>query len=152
MKKIQKFNLFFAALLLCVLASCGKTKDFEFRRIQSLDLHDISFMKSSISGRLLFYNPNRYGVTLKHLESEVTVDGNKLGTCTSDSTIRIKSREEFSVPVVIHFTTAAAIFGGLNFLTKDSVHVRFQGSMHVGRAGIFINYKFDNTSKVSTKF
>ena len=100
----------------------------------------------------MFYNPNSFGVTLKHLESDVTVDGKKLGTCNADSTIHIKGREEFSVPVVIHFTSAAAILGGLNFLSKDSVMVRFTGSMKVGRVGVFINYKFDNLNRVSTRF
>lgn len=148
----KKTAFLYFITIICILSSCGKTKDFEFRRIESLDLHDISFTKSSIGGRLVFNNPNHFGVTLKHLESEVTVDGNKLGTCTADSTIRIKANEEFSVPVVIHFTSIAAIMGAMNILTKDSVLVRFVGSMKVGRVGVFINYKFDNTNRISTKF
>ncbi len=152
MKNRKSTTIIYFAVILCLLASCGKTKDFEFKRIESLDLHDISFTKSSIGGRLLFHNPNHFGVTLKSLDSDVTVDGTKLGTCNADSTIHIRGNEDFSVPVVIHFTSVAAIMGGLSFLSKDSVLVRFNGSMKVGRVGVFINYKFDNTNRISTKF
>lgn len=150
--KNNKKSIIYIIAIVCILTSCGKTKDFEFKRIESLDLHDISFTNSSVGGRLLFHNPNRFGVTLKSLASDVTVDGNKLGTCNADSTIHIKSNDDFSVPVVIHFTSVAAIMGAMNILTKDSVTVRFTGSMKVGRVGVFINYKFDNLNKVSTKF
>lgn len=150
--KNRRTDFLYLIAILFILTSCGKTKDFEFRRIEGLDLHHVSFTKSSLGGRLIFNNPNNFGVTLKHLQSDVTVDGSKLGTCTADSTIRIKGNEEFSVPVVIHFTSIAAIMGAMNILTKDSVLVRFTGTMKVGRVGVFINYKFDNLNKISTKF
>lgn len=132
--------------------SCKEVKDFEFRKIESWKINGLGLASNSISARLLFYNPNSFAVTLKHLEGDVAVEGNDLGQCVTDTFVRIKARQEFSLPVDIQLKTGALLLGGLAFLGKDSLLVKFKGFMRVGRSGLFVNYKFDSENKVAAKF
>ncbi len=86
------------------------------------------------------------------MQGDVAVDGTDLGQCTSDTFVRIKSKQEFLLPVQIELKTGALLMGGLAFLGKDSLLVKFKGFMRVGRSGVFVNYKFDSESKVAAKF
>ncbi|MES2777260.1 MAG: hypothetical protein V4722_23990 [Bacteroidota bacterium] len=150
MKKIVA--AFYLLILTVVLSACGEVKDFEFKKIESWKINGLGLASSSISARLLFYNPNSFTVTLKHMEGEVAVEGSDLGNCVSDTFVRIKSREEFTLPVEIQLKTGALLMGGLAFLGKDSLLVKFKGFMRVGRNGLFVNYKFDSENKVAAKF
>jgi len=134
------------------LSSCGKVKGFEFRKIESWKINGLGFNSSSLSAHILMYNPNSFPVTLKRVEGNVGVEGSDLGICISDTTIRIASHQEFLIPVDIQLKTGAALLGGLAFLGKDSVIVKFDGFARLGRAGVFVNYKFKGDSKVATNF
>jgi len=135
-----------------ILTSCGKVKEFEFRRLESWNINGLGLDASSISARLVFFNPNTFTVTLKHFEGDVKLEGSDLGTCVADTTVKIAPGYEFILPVNIQLKTGAALMGGLALLGKDSVIVNFKGYARVGRSGFFINYKFDTQNKVSTKF
>jgi LEA14-like dessication related protein len=140
--------LFFSLLF----SACGEVKDFEFKKIESWKINGLGIGSSSISARLLFYNPNSFTVTLKQLQGDVAIDGTDLGQCISDTFVRIKSKQEFLLPVQIELKTGALLMSGLAFLGKDSLLVKFKGFMRVGRSGVFVNYKFDSESKVAAKF
>lgn len=139
-------------LLTIVFSGCSSVKDFEFKKIESWKLNGLGLGSSSISARLLFYNPNSFTVTLKHMEGDVAIDGSDLGQCVSDTFVKIKSKKEFSLPVNIQLKTGALLLGGLSFLSKDSMLVKFKGFMRVGRSGLFVNYKFDSENKIAAKF
>ena len=143
---------FYFLISVFLLSSCAEVKDFEFRRIEDWKLNGLGLSSGSISARLLFFNPNHFTVTLKHLEGNVAVEGKDLGYCISDTFVRIPAEQAFLLPVNIELKTGAALLGGLAFLGKDSIMVKFNGYMRAGRGGIFINYKFDSESKVATKF
>jgi len=149
-------NKITAAIYLCLvmgfLSACGEVKDFEFKKIESWKINGLGLGSSSISASLLFYNPNSFTVTLKHMEGQVAVEGNDLGNCVSDTFVRIKAGQEFLLPVTIELKPGALLMGGLAFLGKDSLLVKFKGYMRVGRSGIFVNYKFDSENKVAAKF
>lgn len=150
MDKIKLSRYFI--LVSFLFAACGEVKDFEFKKIESWKINGLGLSSSTISARLLFYNPNSFTVTLKHMEGDVAVEGSDLGNCVSDTFVRIKSKQEFLLPVEIQLKTGALLMGGLAFLGKDSLQVKFKGYMRVGRGGIFVNYKFDSDNKVAAKF
>jgi LEA14-like dessication related protein len=143
-------KVWMAACLLLVLASCRKVKDFQFKNIVSWRISGLSLSSGSISAELLFYNPNRFAVTFKHLEGNVALEGKDFGTCTSDTTLRIGPTQNFILPVIVNLKPTATLSAGFALLSQDSVRVGFKGVTRVGRSGIFINYKFNADTKVAT--
>ena len=147
--KREKVILIFAIIL---LTACGKVKDFQFKQIVSWRINSLSFNNSSVATELLFYNPNRFTVTFKHLEGNVAVEGKDFGFCTSDTTVKIAPNQNFILPALIQLKTSATLSAGMQLLSKDSVRIHFTGFARVGRSGFFINYKFDTETKVATGF
>jgi LEA14-like dessication related protein len=145
-------KLFIVAIIAIMAASCTKLKEVEFKNIVNWKLDDVGISGGKASAYLAFYNPNKFGLVYKHLEGNVFVDGKFLGKCTSDTTINIGANQNFSIPVSINFSTADVLMGGLNFMGKDSILVKFDGSIRAGKAGIFINYRFNTENKMSTSF
>ena len=135
-----------------LLTACGKVKDFQFKNIVSWRINSLGFSASSVAAELLFYNPNSFTVTFKHLEGNVDVEGKDFGYCTSDTTVRIEPMQNFILPVLIQLKPAATLSAGLQLITRDSVRIHFNGFARVGRSGFFINYKFDTETKIATSF
>jgi LEA14-like dessication related protein len=141
--------IIFTAIL---LSACSKVKDFQFKNIVSWRINSLGFNASSVAAELLFYNPNSFTVTFKHLEGNVALEGKDFGYCTSDTTVRIEPKQNFILPVLIQLKPVATLSAGLQLLGKDSVKIHFNGFAKVGRSGIFINYKFDTETKIATNF
>lgn len=139
----------FAAVL---LSACGKTKDFQFKKVVSWRINNLGLKSSGADAELLFYNPNRFTVQFRHLDADVALEGKDFGHCMSDTSLQIGPEQNFILPVRIDFKPSATLMAGLQFLGKDSVNVHFKGVTRVGRSGIFINYKFDTETKIATNF
>lgn len=147
-------KLAWAIILIIAVAgsSCKKVKEFQFKNIVSWRINNLNFTNGSVAAELLFYNPNRFTVTFKHLEGSVALEGKDFGYCTSDTTLKIGPEQNFILPVVVNLKSTATLSAGLALMTKDSVRIGFDGAARVGRSGIFINYKFKAESKVATAF
>ncbi len=139
-------------LIAVVGSSCKKVKEFQFKNIVSWRINNLNFTNGSVAAELLFYNPNSFTVTFKHLEGSVALEGKDFGTCTSDTTLKIGPEQNFILPVVVNLKSAATLSAGFALMTKDSVRIGFDGYARAGRSGIFINYKFKAESKVATSF
>lgn len=150
MKRNNSYFLFFIFILF--LISCGKVQSFEFKKIESWKMEKLGFNSSILSARLLFYNPNTFTITLKHLEGNLTIEGRDVGLCFSDTLMRISPQKEFLLPIAVQLKTGSLLLNGFNFLTKDSILLKFNGFARVGRSGIFIKYKFNGENKVPVTF
>jgi LEA14-like dessication related protein len=149
---MKNIRVVVVVLITLVLSACGRVKDFQFKNIVSWRINSLGFNASSVAAELLFYNPNTFTVTFKHLEGDVALEGKDFGHCTSDTTVRIEPKQNFILPVVIQLKPAATLSAGLQLISKDSVRVHFNGFARVGRSGIYINYKFDTETKIATSF
>lgn len=143
-----------AIILIAALAGtgCKKVKDFQFKNIASWKIRSLDLNKGSVDAELLFYNPNRFAVTFKHLEGNVALEGKDFGYCTSDTSLKIEPEQNFILPVTVNVKPSAALSAGFLLLSQDSVNVGFDGVARVGRSGIFINYKLKAQTKVATNF
>lgn len=146
----MKMNFLYIILFVFILTiiSCGKVKSFEFRKIESWVISGIGLESNTLSVRLLFYNPNTFPISLKHVEGDIALEGREMGFGFSDTLIHIAPQKEFSLPVDIRLKNGQLLLNGLDFLMKDSVYVQFKGFARVGRSSFFIKYKFDTENKI----
>lgn len=149
---MKKTGWVLLTIIIVAGTSCKKTQDFQFKNIVSWKINNLNFSSGNIAAELLFYNPNRFALTFKHLEGNVALEGKDFGYCTSDTTLKIAPEQNFILPVVINLKSGATLAAGFALMTKDSVRVGFDGYARAGRSGIFINYKFKAESKVATSF
>lgn len=141
-------GLFGAALLL--LSSCTRPKDLEFVDIQNIRMIKWGFSESQVGLDVRIYNPNNQSVKMKDAIARVYANSTYLGNSVFDSVINIPRRDTFSVPVVFNVNTATAISKFVETISDTAVTFRLEGSVKMGKAGVFVNYPFNVEQRMKT--
>jgi len=133
------------SLLLAVLIfwGCKKPQGFEYRDIKNVSVKQFGFNKTQLAMDLIYFNPNNFGVDLKHVDCDVYIDKNYLGKFLLDTTMHIDRKSEFSLPSKIDVDMKNVFKNTLNVLFNKEVLVTVKGTTKVGKAGIFINVPFN---------
>lgn len=134
------------ALTICI-AGCKKPMGFEYKGINNVQLENVSMDKSTVVLDMLYYNPNNFGVNLKHVDCDVYVDSNFIGKYTLDTLMHIDRKASFTIPTRMDVNMRNLLKGGLFALLGQKVQINIKGSTRVGKGGIFINVPFDFSGK-----
>ncbi len=86
------------ALLCCVVFACKKPQGFEYRDVQNFSIDSFGFDRSTISMNLVYFNPNNFGVDLRHVDCDIYINHNFLGKYILDTSMHIAKRSEFALP------------------------------------------------------
>lgn len=126
-------------LFFCLaIAACGKIKEPEYLDVNNVSLNTKNLVNTTLSADVRFYNPNRYNINLKSGSLDIFVENKLLGHTELDSTIILPKLDTFQIPVVVQVDMKNAIGNALALSMKDSVLVRLEGKIKVGRSGVFI--------------
>jgi hypothetical protein len=85
-------------LLFTLATACSKPQSFDYRDIRNFRIIKPGFDRSTISMDLVYFNPNNFGVQLKHVDCDVYVDKNYLGKFVLDTLMFIPKKSEFVLP------------------------------------------------------
>ena len=141
----QKALLLLAGVLL--LLSCGKIQEPEFRRLESFNVKGLGLQQVDIGFKVTYFNPNNFGVSVKEAVTDVYVDSIYLGKFTQDQEISVAKNSEFSIPLSGSISLAEALKLKTSDLKNKELLVRANGSVKVGKAGVFISKPFNYTGK-----
>jgi LEA14-like dessication related protein len=126
------------ALLLAFLSSCTDIKDPQFRRVEDFGLRKINFTNADIGFRVVYFNPNSFGVTAKETAVDVYVDSIYLGKFTQPGSTDVPKNSEFAIPLEGKVDIASALKLNRKDLLKRDILLRANGNIKVGKAGVFI--------------
>lgn len=135
--KIQKLVM----LLLCgfLLNSCSKVEGPEFRKLSDFKLKKIDFQKADLGFQVTYFNPNKFGVSVKEAEIDVFVDSIYIGKFIQDREVDVARKAEFSLPFTGSVSIGRALQLNLTDLTNRTVLLKADGAVKVGKAGVFIS-------------
>lgn len=137
-----------ASLLPFLLISC-KTKDLEYIGFEEFEVKKLGFQKSEMGLKVVCYNPNKFGLRLLELNSDVYINEEYLGRASLDSGLTVPKNDTFAIPVTMEVKMGPTFNGLLKLMaqTSDStlVHIQFNGNARVKKGGIMLNYpiKYD---------
>lgn len=129
-------------LISFLISSCKKPASFEYRDVRNFKIDSLGLSNSTISLSLVYYNPNNYGVDLKHIDCDVYVDKNYLGKYVLDTLLHISRKSEFVVPSKMQVDMKNIFKNAFTTLLANDVLVQVKGTTRVGKGGIFINIPF----------
>jgi LEA14-like dessication related protein len=134
---------------LCVilLLGCAKIKEPEFRRIGSFRVKNFGLQEVTIALNVTYYNPNNFGVSVKEAEADIYLDTVYMGKFLQDSTISVLKNSEFSIPLSGTVSLQKVLKLNLAELAQREVLVKADGSVKVGKAGIFVSKPFQYEGK-----
>lgn len=133
-------HIFTAFILLSLgFFSCQKPQSFDYRDIRNVRIEKAGFDRSTIAMDLVYFNPNNFGVQLKHVDCDVYVDKNYLGKFVLDTTMNILKKSEFVLPSKIDVDMKNIFKNTLNAIFGTEMLVEVKGTTRVGKGGIFIS-------------
>jgi LEA14-like dessication related protein len=127
-------------LIAAIIASCTKPKDLEFVDIQNIRMVKWGLSESLVGLDVRFYNPNKRQVKLKDAVAKVYVNSAFLGDTNMDTTIVVPRSDTFAVPLILKVQTATALAKIMETAKDSAVTVRVDGSVKMGKAGVFLTY------------
>ena len=134
-------------LLLVIISSCGKIKDPEFRRLENFGVKSFGIEKIDLGFRVTYYNPNNFGVTVKEAVADFYIDSVYMGKFLQDQQVEVGKNSEFSIPLSGFIPLATALKLKLNDLANRELFVQANGSVKVGKAGVYITRPFTYSGK-----
>ena len=136
------FSMIFVLFVFsAIMASCSAPKDLEFREYNSLAFEKMGFTSSTLSMNLVYYNPNNFGMELKRSELDIYIDSSFLGHSSQELQVAIPRRDVFTVPIKVQVDMKNLLKNGLTTLMNKEVNVRVLGTVKVGKAGVYKNFK-----------
>lgn len=136
MKKI--FILFFLFLILFI--SCKKLQSLDYRGMKNFKIEKLGFDYSTVSMDLVYFNPNNFGIDLKHVDCDVYLDNRYAGKYLLDTTMHINKKTEFCLPSKMNVDMKGLLKNSFDLLMNKEVLVTLKGTTKVGKAGIYINF------------
>jgi len=130
------FTLLSAVIL---LGSCRAYKDVqepEYRDIQNVQLIDIGLMQSKAGADIIYYNPNKFNVTLSSARGDVYVDDKYIGRFELADKVAVKKRSEFVIPVVLKLDNLSVIKHQAEIIKKKEVMIRVDGIAKLSKTGV----------------
>ena len=126
-------------LALLIMAGCAKVQDPEFRRVEKFRLKNFGLEKVTIGFNVTYFNPNKFGVTVKEAEADVYMDTTYLGKFTQESNVAVSRNADFSIPFSGEIPLQTALKMNIQELSSRPVLLKADGSVKVGKAGIFVS-------------
>lgn len=134
-------------LLLLATAGCKDVKEPEFRRVEQFRLKNFGITEGTIGFNATYFNPNDFGVSVKEAEADVYIDSVYIGKFAQDAVVQVNKNSDFSIPLSGKISLATALKIDLKDIEKRDVLLRANGSVKVGKAGIFVSKPFNYQGK-----
>src|SRR5215213_6663035 len=124
-------------LLLAGAMSCTNVKDPEFRRIEKFGLRKLGLSEATVGFHVTYYNPNNFGVSVKEAVADIYIDSVYLGKFTQENSVDVRKNAEFSIPFTGAISLQTALNLKLDDMARKDVLLRADGTVKVGKAGIY---------------
>lgn len=134
-------------LAIIIFTSCSKVKDPEFRRLENFEVKKLGIQQVDIGFKVTYFNPNNFGVGVKEAVADFYIDSVYIGKFTQDAEIEVSKNAEFSVPFSGAIPLAQALKLRLNDFTNRDLQLKANGSVKVGKAGVYISRPFTYSGK-----
>ncbi|HTN06557.1 LEA type 2 family protein [Agriterribacter sp.] len=125
-------------VLAVVLISCRQLTAPEYIDVADVQVSGKSLTNTTLSANVRLYNPNKSNLVFKSGNLDIFVDNRLLGHTELDSTIYISKLDTFQIPVDVQVDINNVIGNALSLAMKDSVLLRIEGKIRIGKSGVFI--------------
>ncbi|MDQ3683826.1 MAG: LEA type 2 family protein [Bacteroidota bacterium] len=129
-------------LFIVGLSSCGKMEEPQFKRLENFNLKSVGLKETVVGFDATLHNPNSFGVTIKESAVDVYLDSVFAGNFKQTEQISVKSEADFSIPLEGKIPISRALNMNLPGLIGKEVLVRADGSVKVGKGGVYVTKEF----------
>lgn len=136
------------------LASCEIYQEVKVKRVEDIDLNELTNSNVSAVLHIGLENPNPYKITLYESDLELRIDGNVAGTLTLAEPVVLspKSSQVYDVKVFTNITDVEGLLGNaLALMFKDEIELQASGYVQAKGLGIKKMVPLSFTKPISRK-
>lgn len=119
-------------LLILVVASCANPKDLVYQDVKNFSVKKIS-LNPEVGMDVQFYNPNKYGMTLKDADINLYINNTLVGHAVMDEKFNVPAADTFLLPVKLITDLSGVFNNALSLMSNKEVTVKLQGSVKAGK-------------------
>jgi LEA14-like dessication related protein len=135
------------ALFSLLMAGCSKIQDPEFQRLEHFGVRKIDLEKATVGFSATYFNPNKFGVDAKEAEVDIYLDSVYLGKFNQEKVVAVEKNAEFSIPFSGQVSFRQFQSLDIKEFRNRSVLLSAEGSVKVGKAGIYITKNIRYTGR-----
>jgi LEA14-like dessication related protein len=154
--KARVISIQFVCLLFLMvgLSSCEIYKDVKVKRVEDIDLYELSNSNVSAVLRIGLENPNPYKITLFESDLELRIDGNLAGSLALAEPVVLapKSSKVYDVKVYTNISDVEGFLGNaLSLMFKDEIELQASGYVQAKGLGVKKMVPLSFTKPISKK-
>ncbi len=142
---MKQLSIIFALFLAVGLFSCGNPKDLVYQDVKHFRINKIS-LTPEIGLDVQFYNPNKYGMTLKDANIDLYINDKLVGKAFLPEKYSAPGLDTFLLPVVLAADLKNVIPNAIALVGNKEVTIRLAGSVKAGK-GVFVNIPINYAGK-----
>lgn len=152
--KLVLLKYLFVCAYALSLASCEIYQEVKVKRVEDIDLNELTNSNVSAVLHVGLENPNPYKITLYESDLELRIDGNVAGTLTLAEPVVLspKSSQVYDVKVFTNITDVEGLLGNaLALMFKDEIELQASGYVQAKGLGIKKMVPLSFTKPISRK-
>ena len=152
--KVISIQLVCLLFLMVGLSSCEIYKDVKVKRVEDIDLYELSNSNVSAVLRIGLENPNPYKITLFESDLELRIDGNLAGSLALAEPVVLapKSSKVYDVKVYTNISDVEGFLGNaLSLMFKDEIELQASGYVQAKGLGVKKMVPLSFTKPISKK-
>jgi LEA14-like dessication related protein len=134
-------------ILVIVSSSCKKPKIPEYQAFENFEISKIGLGETVVSADLKYYNPNEFALQLSRADLDIALNDRPVGKSILDTLITIPKRDTFLLPVKMRLNMNQIFSNALSLLLTNEIDVKVNGSVRLGKAGVFFNMPVNYSGK-----
>ena len=137
-------------LLMAWAAGCVQPQSLRYMDIQNFKIKNLGISQSVVSADLKYMNPNNFKMQLKRAEMDIYINRRYMGKSVLDTVINIPKKDSFLLPVSMKVDMAKLLANAVDLLLLHEADVKLEGSVKLGKAGIYKNFpiRYEGKQKV----
>lgn len=132
-------------LFVLAFFSCANPKDLVYQDVKNFRLMELS-MKPKVGMDVQFFNPNKFGMTMKDADIDLYVNGKLVGKAKLANTYNVPANDTFLLPVNLTADLQQILPNAMAILANNTVDVELKGYVKAGR-GVFVNIPINYKGK-----
>ncbi len=129
----------FVLLSSLLIGGCRQPEIPEYQAFENFSIGKVGMKETVVSADLKYYNPNNYELQFRKADLAISINNKPVGTTVLDTLIRIPKKDTFYVPVQMKVNMKQLLGNALTLLMNDELDVKVNGTIRLGRKGLYMN-------------
>ena len=150
-REVVRWGMFVLTIVAIGMQGCTRPEEApEFLGVRNIKVNKVEKSTAHLNAEAYFHNPNDVRMTLRKINVDVTLEGEKIGSIDQSIRIKIPAESDFKVPLDATFNIGdvGVLNSLLGMLGGKKMKVHYEGHVKVTMHGIPMRVPVDYEDEI----